>query len=836
MIGSPDLLAFTGTDGFGEEEEEEDEQATLPEELSVPLVPPAHPWTTAAQFHRDFILVAEFSEQVGPKPVLTIPDDPRVIGLFDLNHFSVRLMSVDYQASGPGPVSPSSPGPRLNFSEDSEVILGDSAHDAFAYVHHMTLYDLEARGMVRPFCMAYVCSDQAKLTENFAELSASFSQASDSLKTGNRQAFSLELQRKLQELECNFLTLQQEAKRPNVESGLSKEEELDAARLSISTHRDLLRQVTSYPNRKLKQPDFLPYDPADSLADAAAFLPPEPCYVFPSSSPSSSPSSGSEKHLKPLQELCNPYFLSLTKEQLATAERRLRGDGSALRTARLAAALSRSYPAVNFLFELSCPDDADEGAGEGEGAEAEQQQQQPASFSSCVEELPIKMEAAAATSDPCAEMAGSVSSSDSIEVLGTERSYRTQQLSAGSDSRETAGGTWDGRRVPADGGARRGRAYARRANSEDSIEVLSTTESIFPDDLTAISEEEAEQQQQESERNELLREEVARLRKLPSPASGEVPPEEEEQLVEGETPAAMTEAASDSEVVVNQPVPDLQVNFTPLLMPSEADVWPPSRAPLRMLSLDEVSEATSSSDPPSLQQPHGSCDPKRRRRAGVRALRFLRRNSFSQHAVFCLLSGQPLVVLGTDESVVRKLVEALSLFLPGPGPDGSAVTPCLTTPLQLTDLLAWRLIGMHRSPSTSAALLHSLTRYSRYVALLDLDQKTLRSPAYSGSLVGRLANPYANIRHGSTYLLHLESALTALSGQALLYTFSPALQPGAGPGDEFLLRRGLCGSRDDLSVMHFLSDLIKQRHAGRGPPSLRFSYCSVQLHRNTYVP
>lgn len=64
MIGSPDLLAFTGTDGFGEEEEEEDEQATLPEELSVPLVPPAHPWTTAAQFHRDFILVAEFSEQV----------------------------------------------------------------------------------------------------------------------------------------------------------------------------------------------------------------------------------------------------------------------------------------------------------------------------------------------------------------------------------------------------------------------------------------------------------------------------------------------------------------------------------------------------------------------------------------------------------------------------------------------------------------------------------------------------------------------------------------------------------------------------------------------------
>lgn len=110
-------------------------------------------------------------------------------------------MSVDYQASGPASGPPASPGPRLSFSEDSRVILGDSAEDAFAYVHHMTLYDLEARGMVRPFCMAYVCSDQTKLMENFGELSACFSQASDSLKTGNRQAFSIELQRKLQELE-----------------------------------------------------------------------------------------------------------------------------------------------------------------------------------------------------------------------------------------------------------------------------------------------------------------------------------------------------------------------------------------------------------------------------------------------------------------------------------------------------------------------------------------------------------------------------------------------------------------------------------------------------------
>lgn len=46
------------------------------------------------------------------------------------------------------------------------------------------------------------------------------------------------------------------------------------------------------------------------------------------------------------------------------------------------------------------------------------------------------------------------------------------------------------RQAAVDGGIRHVRAYTRRENSEDSIEVLSD---IFPDDLTSITEEEAEQ-------------------------------------------------------------------------------------------------------------------------------------------------------------------------------------------------------------------------------------------------------------------------------------------------------------------------------------------------------
>lgn len=151
-----------------------------------------------------------------------------------------------------------------------------------------------------------------------------------------------------------------------------------------------------------------------------------------------------------------------------------------------------------------------------------------------------------------------------------------------------------------------------------------------------------------------------------------------------------------------QPAPNLHVYFSPPVTMGEVEIWTRPGAPLRLLSIEEASDCTSftgSSDPPSpTQNIYSSIQShkRRRRKAGLRALRFLKQNSFSQHALFCLLSGRPLVVIGGDESLVRKMVDALSLFLPAPGPERSAVMPSLTAPLQLTDLLTWRLIGIHR--------------------------------------------------------------------------------------------------------------------------------------------
>lgn len=245
------------------------------------------------------------------------------------------------------------------------------------------------------------------------------------------------------------LTLLEEAKQQSVENGFAgKAKELEAVEHLISNHRELLRQVTSYPNRKLKQADFLPYDTTDSLTDPLLF--PEPCHSL-SSSASASWKSG--QRLKPLHELCNSYFLSLMKEQLADAERRLRGDRSVLRTARVTRALSKGLGLVNFLFELYPEEGAEVESAEaplqaeaGTKSAADLFQADPMSlesFFSCVEEIPIKLEAGeVARLSPvhgvAMEMTGSISSSsDSIEVLGTEKSYRMQQVVATANNRGT---------------------------------------------------------------------------------------------------------------------------------------------------------------------------------------------------------------------------------------------------------------------------------------------------------------------------------------------------------------------------------------------------------------
>ena len=152
----------------------------------------SQPWPVCS-FDQDFILVSEFSEIVGPRPVLTIPEDGGAS--FDKNTFTVRIMSVDCTA----PVTADAESNREGFHilGDTQVFLLEPSEGAVAYVHHFTLYDIHARGYVRPYCMAYVTNQHSKIMNNFTLFREHFSRISAYFKFGNAVLFLQDLQRRL---------------------------------------------------------------------------------------------------------------------------------------------------------------------------------------------------------------------------------------------------------------------------------------------------------------------------------------------------------------------------------------------------------------------------------------------------------------------------------------------------------------------------------------------------------------------------------------------------------------------------------------------------------------
>ena len=154
------------------------------------------PWPVCS-FDQDFILVSEFSELVGPRPVLTIPEDGGAS--FNTNVFTVRIMSVDCTA----PLSFDSDSRKGGFQTvgDTQVFLVEPSEGAVAYIHHFTLYDIHARGYVRPYCMAYITNQYSKIMNNFALFRDRFSRISAHFKFGNALIFLEDLQRRFEYLQ-----------------------------------------------------------------------------------------------------------------------------------------------------------------------------------------------------------------------------------------------------------------------------------------------------------------------------------------------------------------------------------------------------------------------------------------------------------------------------------------------------------------------------------------------------------------------------------------------------------------------------------------------------------
>ncbi|KAM6966191.1 guanine nucleotide exchange protein smcr8a [Tautogolabrus adspersus] len=906
MIGSPDLVAFTKEDEYGHTNPD---PWAVPEEFSVPLHPlvDLNPWakTSYAKFTKDFILISEFSEQVGPQPLLTIPDDPKVCGSFDLNYFSLRIMSVDYQASFVGH-PPGSGYPRLSFVEDSRVVLGDSKEGAFAYVHHLTLYDLEARGFVRPFCMAYVSADERKIMLQFEELSLRFSQASECLKAGNRRAFAKELQRKLRDLEYTHSVLQKEEglqreARPQTmysAHAVEKANELANVEKSIYEHRDLLRQISSYHQRPRRDPHAVTcqtclnecLSECEQLLDKFAKIASpfthndredgrnqpdgvrgeevvdgeeeEGVRRRPSYTPQLIKAKSAkcfDKRLKTLQELCDNVFYEATVGLLKDTERSFRGDLCYLHTRRLDRALRRKQQVTNFLFEEDL----------GEDEESEFGALRPVCAvnhvrANCTILNPPPVVLQPDPPEPASDTIQTQQSERHLDSAISDHTVETQECSQETTGRYRGGQS--GAR-PVDRKQDQGEKTSETPDHDLSPD-LSPDPDLTPDLERESSSEDLETTAGEDEVDSggdqtpvsLLEVESELMTRREDESEGRpdgtfdmdsdllIPIDtacclsQEGFLYDGSAPLVppFLDQSSDPQscetLVVKQepqallPLQDQYSVGSPGLGSPEAGLDLPVLAfgdSVSRTSMEEGSDCTMSVSTGSERAPSplgygGMVTLHQRKKAGQGALRFVRQYPFAMQALWCLLSGRTLVVLGTDEGRVRRLVSALALFVPGPGKCAEKVQSWLSIPFTLTDLQRWKLIGLQRMASpVGSSMLYSLSRYSRYISILDADQKTLRCPPYCGQLLTNMATHRTYIRRGSTYFLHLQSTLCRLAAKAFLFTFTHHLHlpvssteaPEVVEGRRHcFLQEQLGLGEDDSLILLYLSQLITQQY------------------------
>ena len=149
---------------------------------------------------KDFILVSEFCEVSGPRSVLTIPvvlPHTNNNDHFDLDEFLLYIMTTDYQ-NFPGFVSTSFflniifymvINFREKWEESSDVpcIRTNIIQNFHAILHYFTLKDPQARGGVRPSCIAYITQNQTKLYRLKSEILQVLNMSAQVFKQANMQ-------------------------------------------------------------------------------------------------------------------------------------------------------------------------------------------------------------------------------------------------------------------------------------------------------------------------------------------------------------------------------------------------------------------------------------------------------------------------------------------------------------------------------------------------------------------------------------------------------------------------------------------------------------------------
>lgn len=421
-----------------------------------------------------------------------------------------------------------------------------------------------------------------------------------------------------------------------------------------------------------------------------------------------------DKRLKTLQELCDDTFYKATMDLLQETEKVFRGDLSYLHTRRLERELHKKQKVTNFLFEENL--DADKGDGG---------RLRPfCAVNHAVQNNDL-------TNTPSVVVRNGFDGKEPSDLLGLVESHlsssASDQTPETQESSDETKGSFSSQKSGRDQ-AEKEQNLASDAPDSDPTQDLNTD----PDRETSSEEIDTMNGEDEGDQTPVCLLEVASdledAETIPDDA-GDIQPVElvpieraccmaqEGFLYENSTPETGPRRHQSSHLqcsddrVVNQepqallPLPDDYVVGSPA---SESITTNGLELPVGFhgdtvshSSVEDGSDCTMSASLGTgwAASPLGYgrfMVVSHRKKAGQGALRFVRQYPFAMQAIWCLLSGRSLVVLGADEGRVRRLVAALALYLPAPGKCGERVQPWLSCPFTLTDLQRWKLIGLQR--------------------------------------------------------------------------------------------------------------------------------------------
>lgn len=672
-------------------------------------------WHQNAVCQDDFIMIAEFCEQEGPKPLITIPRD--AAGDFDLNDFAVRIMSIDYQTS---------PSQVFSMAEDHHVIITEGRHGVHACVHHFTLHDSQARGFVRPFCMSYVTPDQSKLMSFYDEMTEEFARVSHCFKYGNLMVFVEDMTHYLSDL----LYTKDRLKEWQTQNDEKKEGEVqveETGALNDPTDDTILqtlraagldhlleevRRVLDSTSNLLNDPQmelrFKKLEEKCSTEEPHHLLLPDMNHYS-----SSFEGSGPEKASKPLkgnrrrrgsfsdmeQSCCQDW-----PPQARTYQPHLVHPNPTRRFDR----------SLRTLHEL-CQWGAKEGLNRLRCAYK---------FFSRETSVLLTERKESRLIEPSAALI-SIGRNVVINFLTGLGIFNSEFPCDHSQ----AGGT------------------VRRWLSEETLTRLQSA-AVFPSSHEKCSPEQPELFRPVFLQGESLIERDTRPVSSPKNIATIA-------CDIGNTSDESGQDTLDKNTGHRQVRGDRHVDQTS----HAGHMTPDSRHQVSLVSTAQHVDKFSSSSP------------------GCRVLEFVQQHSFSVHVMFTLLTGRTLVIVGSVrmEPDLLSLLNTLRLFVPGHHSGQFVLTPWLTHPLHLTDLSTFKLVALGRPDKrTLEQLVPSSVK--KYVSILDWEKKTLWSPPYHGGILTDIYNKRKVYREEKAYIAYMHGVLFELAMKAFVYFHSVSTQ------------------------------------------------------------